>query len=197
VALTVEDGTGVSGAESYAAVAFIDAYWAARPQSPFAAAWAAAETVNKEGAAREATAYIEATWGSFFRGTRKSYDQGLSFPRNGDLDTDDADDDGSTTDYLPLTDANGVELPPLPPQLPQAVAELAARSLSSPLSADVDMGARVKSETKKVGPIEKSVTYVDAGPTPPKTSYGFVADLLAPLLNGAQPNAPAPSWAWA
>jgi hypothetical protein len=77
------------------------------------------------------------------------------------------------------------------------VAELAARALSGPLAADIDMGARVKSETKKVGPIEKSVTYVDSGPTPPKTAYGFVADLLAPLLNGAQPNAPAPAWAWA
>lgn len=196
--LVVEDGTGVAGAESYAAVATIDDYWTARPQNPLAATWAAeSDEAKKEGAAREVTAYIEATWGSFYRGTRKDYVQGLEWPRNGPLDVCDDDEDGETDDYLPVTDAGGVELPDLPPQLIAAVAELAPRALAGPLQGDVDMAARVKSQTKKVGAIQKTTEYFDNGSAPPQTSFGVVALLLAPILIGAQPNAPSGGWTWA
>jgi hypothetical protein len=179
VSLTVETGDGVQGADSYAAVATITAYWTARGHSAFAQAWLAASAQAQDGAAREASTYLDATWGPFYRGVRQGYVQGLLWPRS---DT---------------KDEAGYPLPPLPPELVAAACELAGRAVTARLAPDIDLGARVKAETKKVGPIEKTTTYADAGPAPPTTSYGFVAGLLAPILNGAQPNAPLSSWGWA
>ena len=59
------------------------------------------------------------------------------------------------------------------------------------------MGARVKAQTKKVGPIEKSTEYFDGAGAALETSYGIVANILAPLLNGSQPRAPNAHWSWA
>jgi hypothetical protein len=187
--LVVEDGTGVAGADSYAALTAIDAYWAARPNNPLSAVWAAEEDEeNKNGAAREATAYLDATWGAYYRGARKDYVQGREWPRVGPT---------ICGQVQPLTDINGVTLPDLPPQLIAAEAELSARALTAPLATDIDAGARVKSKTEKVGPIEETTDYFDAGETAPKTSYGIVHDLLSPILNGAQPGSPAANWSWA
>lgn len=61
--LIVETGASVVGAESYATTATIDAYWLARPQMAQAALWAAATDAVKEGAAREATAFLDAKIG--------------------------------------------------------------------------------------------------------------------------------------
>lgn len=178
MSLTVEDGTGVQSAESYATVALADAYWAARTHSPHYTTWSAVSntTAKKEGALREATAYIDATWGAYYRGQRRGYVQGLLWPRT------DAKDEA---DY---------PLPDLPAQLQAAAVELAARAVSAALATD-DTQTDIKAETKKVGPIEKTVQYESGGLHRP--SYGFVADLLAPILNGAQPNAPQGGWAWA
>ncbi len=175
MALVPETGMGLYNADSYADQATITAYWAARPHSALATAWTAATTGNKDGGAREATAYIDATWGPFMRGVRRGRVQALLWPR---------------TDAL---DDAGYPLPDLPAELVAAVCELAARAITSPLQADVDAAARIKSET--VGPI--STEYFDAGTSAPGTSYGAVANLLAPLLNGSQPNAPNAAWAWA
>lgn len=174
MALTVETGAGVAGADSYATSAYIDAYWLARPHLALAATWAAGST-NKDGAAREATAYIDATWGPYFKGVRRGYVQGLLFPRTG------------------AEDEAGYPLPDLPACLPMAVAELAARALSAPLAAD-DTETGIKRERQTVGPITKEVEYADGAVH--RANYGAVADLLAPVLNGRQPNAPLQGWAW-
>lgn len=180
MSLIVETGAGIQGAESYASVAFITAYWAARPHNALAAVWAAITPASKmEGCAREASTYLDANWGAYYRGVRAGYVQGLQFPRTG------------------ANDAAGYPLPSLPTELQAAVAELAVRASTSPLASDIDTGARVKSLRKKVGPLEKETEYFDPGYAAPKTSYGVVADLLAPILNGTQPGASAASWNWA
>lgn len=179
MALSVETGAGIQGAESYAAVAIIDAYWAARTHDARAAVWSAATAPKKEGAAREATAYMDATWGPYYRGVRRGYVQGLLFPRTG------AKDDA------------GYPLPDMPPEAVAACCELAARAVAAPLAADIDMGARVKSLSKKVGPIEKTTEYFDGAGAALQTSYGIVESILAPLLNGSQPRAPTANWSWA
>jgi hypothetical protein len=79
--LLVEDGTGVAGAESYASVSAASDYWAKRPQDALAAAWTASAAPIQEGALREATAYLDATWGSGYLGGRASAAQGLLWPR--------------------------------------------------------------------------------------------------------------------
>lgn len=56
MALIVEDGTAVANAESYASVAFADAYW---PLQGGNSDWEGASTADKEAALRRATTYIE------------------------------------------------------------------------------------------------------------------------------------------
>ncbi len=48
--IIVEDGTGVVGAETYAAVAFTDTYWSARTHNSLGTTWSAAPLADKEGA---------------------------------------------------------------------------------------------------------------------------------------------------
>lgn len=175
--LTVEDGAGVSGAESYASVAAIDAYWAARTHLAFATTWAAGGAPAKEGAAREASAYVDAIWGAFYRGTRSGYLQGLMWPRTGAMN------------------AAGYALPDLPPELVAAVCELAGRAILAPLVADTEVNGVVKSFTEKIGPLEESTEYSLNGPTEPR--YGVVDGILAPILNGSQPGARGGGWNWA
>lgn len=177
--LSVETGTGVQGAEAYASIATIGAYWTKRSHMALATTWSAATDAQKEGAAREASTYLDATFGAFYRGARRGRLQGLLWPRS------DAKDEA------------GYDLPALPSEIVTATCELAARALSAPLASDVDLGARVKSQTKKVGPIEKTTEYFDGGTQATQTSYGAINDMLAPILNGSQPGARNPNWNWA
>lgn len=177
MSLVVETGEGVSGAESYASVAYITAYWAARAHMALAATWNAATTANKEGAAREASAFCDATWGRYYRGRRAGTVQGLQFPRSG------AKDDA------------GYPLPGLPTELQMAVAELAARALSNPLAEDVDRGGEIKRLREKVGPLETETEYFDSATV--EKSYGMVSGMLAPILNGGEPGNGGAQWNWA
>lgn len=170
--LLVEDGSCVQGAESYASAAYIKTYWTNRPQNAFSAQMLAATDANIEGAAREASGFIDATWGPFYKGKRRGYVQGLLWPR---------------TDAL---DEQGYPLPDLPVELMIAVAELAARAVSTSLAQDLDRGGMVK--MLKAGSVE--IEYADGAPG--QTTYGVLALTLAPILNGSQPNAPNPLWAW-
>lgn len=177
--LICEDGSGVQGAESYASVAWITTYWANRPQSAYAATWTAATSDKQEGAAREATAFIEATWGNYYRGYRRGYVQGLLWPRT------DAFDDAKGSD------GRGYPLPDLPICLQVAVAELAVRAISDALAQDLDRGGMVS--MLKAGSVE--IQYEKGAPGQP--TYGVIALTLAPILNGSQPNSPNPKWGWA
>lgn len=174
MALTVEDGTGVQGAVSYATTAYIDTYWTERTQDSQAATWAAATTPHKEGAAREATAFLDAQYGAYYKGIRKGYVQGLLWPRSDALD-----------------DA-GYPLPAIPEELKKAVAELAVRALSARLSPDAEHENAVKRVKKKVGPIETETEYADGASTAKR--YGVVNGLMAGLVGGGGNS---PSWAWA
>ena len=178
MSLTVETGAGIQGAEAYATTAAISAYWTKRAHMTLATTWGAATDPQKEGAAREASAYLDATFGAYYRGQRRGRVQGLMWPRSN------------------AKDEAGYSLPDLPSEIVTATCELAARALSAPLAADIDLGARVKSQTKKVGPIEKTTEYFDGGAEATKTSYGMVSLMLATVLNGSQPGAPNANWSW-
>lgn len=174
--LIVEDGTGVSGAESYASTSYIDTYWTNRPQRTYSATWLALTTPNKEGCAREASAYIDAIWGPYYRGVRYGWVQGLLWPRTGAFDE------------AQSLRRPAYELPDLPACLLSAVAELAVRASAAILGADLDRGGMIK--MLKAGSVQ--VEYVDGAPARP--TYGVIGDLLAPILNGSQPDAPNENW---
>lgn len=75
--LIVEDGTGLSSAESYASVATADAYHAGRLN----AAWAAFDTSTKESLLRKATEYMVGFYRDSWKGLRTGVVQALDWPR--------------------------------------------------------------------------------------------------------------------
>lgn len=170
MALTVEDGTGVVGADSYASLSFANAYWANRPHSSSSTTWSGATDVNKEGALREATSYLDAVYGQAYRGYRRGNLQGLQWPRTNALD-----------------DA-GWPLPDLPMEIQWATVELAVRALGSSLAADADVAGSIKRKREKVGPIEEETEY-QFGSSPYKR-FGAVESLLEAVTKKRL------SWAW-
>jgi len=141
MAFTVEDGTGVAGANAYADVAFVDAYFTDRGVT----GWAG-DTSVKQAAIIKATDFIETRWGDRFKGRPEHLDprQPLGFPRYN------------------LYDLAGQVVEGIPDKLKKATAEYALRALSGPLMPDPTTdasGAMVVGNRQKVGPIETEVTY--------------------------------------
>lgn len=176
MALVVEDGTGIAGAESYASLAGALAYWASRAHDANAAAWSASTVTDdkREGALREATAYLDATYGQRYRGRRATLTQGLLWPR-----LPWPTDPDCTTASTVLLDPDGLELPGLPKQIVSATIELAVRALTRRLAQDVDPNGRLKSERAA----DHEMVY--ALDTPTDGSFGFVDRLLLPVLDGS------------
>ena len=170
--LTVETGAGIAGADSYISLVDANAYWINQSHRTLAATWDAADDENKEGALREASAYIDATYGARFKGIPKGDVQGLLWPRS------------------EAFDEAGYPMPDLPRPLATAAAELAARALSAPLAADFEAtSGEIKRTTAKVGPLEETTEYFEgsSGGADP-ASYGMIDGILNRLLS--------PSGAW-
>lgn len=161
MALVVEDGSGLSTAESYNSVAEITTYNAAHAVD---ATWIAAINADQERFARMAAQYIEATWGRAFQGSRSTTTQALSFPRFG-------------------VEVDGVCIPtaPLPRQLKEAHAELAIRAASGGLMPDQTAPGEIVLERVKVGPIETETQYGSGGKSQ-ETWFRLVDALMAPLV---------------
>jgi len=170
MALTVEDGTGIVGAESYVSVADADNYWGNRTHTSFYTTWNAATTAEKEGTLREAAGYLDARYGEYYRGLRKGTLQGLQWPR------------------AEAFDKAGYPLPDLPQEIINANSELASRALSAVLSADAARGGAVK-KNKVEGAVEQEFF---EGATS-ETKYGQIENMLAPVLDGTQRGG---TWAW-
>ncbi len=178
MSLVVEDGTGVQDAESYATVAYVDAYWAARTHDANSATWAHVDntTAKKEGALRSATEYLDQVYGPYYKGVRKGYVQGLLWPRTGALDE---------LEY---------PLPALPEELKKAVAALAVRASAGPLMPDIDQAGAIKRTTNKVGSLEETIEYASPGET--TKVYGTVDGLLSSLVTNGQGAPTGGNWVW-
>lgn len=74
--ITVEDGTGLTTADSFISVADADAYHTARGNT----AWTGTDTVKGQALVR-ATSYLEIKYGLRWAGYRKTSTQALSWPR--------------------------------------------------------------------------------------------------------------------
>lgn len=162
MALIVENGTGLAGAESYISVADADTYFTARGN----ATWAALTTEQKEQALRAATDYMQGMFAGQWAGQRYSVAQALDWPRA----------------YVPIKDAPAsgsyYESDEVPAAIGRACAEYAVRASAGSLLGDI--GAQVKSET--VGPI--SVTYADGARQ--NSRYTAVENMLWPFLSGGR-----------
>jgi hypothetical protein len=138
MALVVEDGSGLSTAESYISVADATTYHAARANT----AWAdVADDATREALLRKATDFMVATYRERWAGYRVSTTQALDWPRY-EVPFKDATVGGTFPSYY---DSNEV-----PVAVQRACAELALRAIDGDLAPDLD--APVVRE--KVGPIE-------------------------------------------
>ena len=114
--LTVEDGTGLAGSNSYATAAEGDSYHEGHVD---AATWTAASTSAKEQALVHATRTLEAM--TDWMGDRKSGTQALSWPR-----------------YNVCLDGWELASTIVPQQVKNATAELARLLIGSDITADLD-----------------------------------------------------------
>lgn len=158
MAITVEDGTGKSTAESYISVADATTYFTARAVTT----WAALATdAIREAALRKATEYMVNTYRTRWQGTRKTEDQALCWPRYA----------VTVEGYLIADDA-------VPEAVKRACAELALKASAADLAPDMTQGVI----SEQVGPI--AVTYDKSSPRTAK--YTQIDAMLAPyLLSGS------------
>lgn len=182
MAFVVETGTGVANANSYTSVAFYRAYHTDRGKD------VSAQTDEQiQGYLVRATDFVEQRFGQRWQGLRKTVVQSLGFPRS-DV-------------YL-----DGVELSAdaVPSMLQMGVAEYAFRASKyaelapdtpvpfareTPDGSAVPAAGVVVAESKRVGPIEKSVEYAD--PTAASNDWAIpqypAADaLILPLVAGGR-----------
>ena len=164
MALVVEDGTGLTNAESYISEADVDTYFSVRGNP---STWTAATTPEKEAALRRGAQYLDAQYGLRWLGARTNETQALNWPRAGIVDQDGfaIDDDA------------------MPQALLDASAEAALRHLGEDdgLLPDVDEPG-IEREKIKAGPVESDVTY--AGSNTGLKRFTLIDKLLAPLISG-------------
>lgn len=164
--LTVEDGTGLSDADSYVSEADCTAYLALHYTSTQLTAWTAATSGDREIWIRNAAQYMVAQYRSRWSGERYLETQALDFPRDGMLDTD-----GFELDYDEV-----------PQVVKDAQCELAFRASSAELMPDTAAASgNITSESKSGAGFSKSITYGSGG-KPTQSSYELVSKLLAPFI---------------
>lgn len=164
MALVVEDGSGIDGANSYVSVSDASSYAVARgltfPTSPASTA---------EAALIRATAAIDATYRSRFPGQRVSgRDQALEWPRK----------------YAGDAEGNPIAEDEIPQEIINATIEAAVRELAEPNSMmpDLERGGQVKSI--KAG----SVAIEYGGNATARTAFTLIDGILAGLLGAPQPS---------
>ena len=159
--LIVEDGSGLSTAESYISAA--DA--STRHTNLGNTNCALLTSDEMEQALRRATVYMEQAYRERWQGYVQHLDQALSWPRNSVVI------DGwrwIATDIVPAEVAN-------------ACADLALKAAAGDLNADLTRGV----VRKKVGPLETEFDRY----SPQSTRYVAINMMLAPFLKGASANA--------
>lgn len=156
MALTVEDGSVVTGADSYVSVNDTKAYAAALGLS-LPATDAAVEILL-----RKAFQYLETTFRARYKGAKLSSDQGTQWPRSG-------------------VEIDGFDFPSdeIPDELVEAQAQLACDAYTKALWT-VGGGREVIRERVE-GAVE--VEYSPGGGSAPQAVFAQVEAMLAPLLD--------------
>ncbi len=169
--LIVEDGTGLTTANAYATLAFVDLYHRDRGNTTWTGAQSAKQT-----AIILATEFIDRNFGSQFHGRRVKRDpqgvgvQALEWPREGVFDDE---------DDLEILDTV------VPSDVENAMAELALVSITEGLYPDPGEPP-VASKSVKVGRISKTTTFSGSGSntdTPVITKAKFILRRLMRAAN--------------
>lgn len=166
MALIVEDGSIVAGAESYASVLTATAYLNARGKST----WADLDQDVKEAKLRIATDTMTQLYRNRWYGTRVSLIQSLDWPR---YNVQRPDAIGYARGYLAVYPYNVV-----PAEIANACIELAYRA-STGLDLNPDTTASIKEE--KIGPLTTVYERGSIG----VTKFRAVDNMLFPFISGA------------
>lgn len=154
MALSIEDGTIVAGAQSYVSAAEATTYHTARGNT----AWTGTDAV-KEAALRKAAQYLDGHYCNRFKGTKyQPLDQNMQWPRIG-----------------VVIDGFVLDVTAIPQRLKDAQCELALIALSADLAPSVAAGVK----REKLDVLE---TEYFAGAPAGTTVYTAVNNLLADLL---------------
>lgn len=152
MSLIIETGAIVPDANAYVDVAYVDAYWAQRADTVWIAEGqpGAPTTSAKEGAIIRATDYMEQVYRLLWKGSRRTKEQPLTWPRIGVFLGSPTSNGGYA-----IFDNQGwvIQYNEIPNPLKLASAELAKRALTTNLIPDLqpdDMGKRME----KIGPLE-------------------------------------------
>ena len=156
MALVVENGTGLSNAESYVTVAATDT----RMVNLGNTLWATITTAQKEEALRRATAYMGQAFRGRWVGARINSTQALDWPRNG-----------------VCVDGYSVLSTIVPADIANACADLALKAAAGDLNADLSRGV----VRRKIGPLE---TEYDRN-SPQSKRYRSIDMALSPYLKGS------------
>jgi len=151
--LIVENGSGLSTAESFASVSAADTRLAAQGNTN----WAGLTTTEKEQALRRATQYMEQAYRQRWQGSRLNGTQALSWPRS-----------------WVTVDGYAVASDSVPADIANACIDLAFKAAAGDLNADLSPPVI----REKVGPIETE--YAAHGPE--RTRYPAIDMMLAPYL---------------
>lgn len=157
--LTVENGSGLAGADSYVSQADATTYHDGRGNT----AWTDLSSDEMDAALRRATDYLGETYRPRWKGDRTSTTQALDWPRYNVERADIA---------CALYASNAV-----PAEVVRACCEMALRAAKGPLTPD--QGQAIKS----VAAGSVNVTYADYSAA--TKSYPAIDGLLRPLLSGS------------
>lgn len=157
MALTVETGSIVSGADSYISIEDADTYLVAAGNTD----WEDADATDKEVALRKACRYVDSYYRVRWKGRKIERTQPLCWPRTGVYDED----------------GFAIEEYTIPEELRRAQCEAALRLFQGiDLLPDLERGGRVVTEKLDV----ISTTYADSAPV--NTSFQEIDMLLTGLL---------------
>ena len=171
MALTVEDGTIKSGAESYISASDATTYHTNRGNT----AWTGTDAV-KEAALRRAAAFLDGRYRKRWKGVRTSpTTQAMEWPRTGVRLVDEFTGDWPPSQY-DSENYGYLESDTIPQRLKDAQCELALRALAGELAPDYN-GSVIR---EKVDVLE---TEYAPGSSPGAKTYQLIDLLLSDLLN--------------
>lgn len=167
MAVIVEDGTGLSNANSYITVAYANAYFAERNVT----SWDALDDEVKLASLIKGTDYFELRWSHLLIGEVYKDTQSLSFPR---LDIG--------TPIYDLIDPTLLIGYATPEKIKRAICEYANRATSAELVTDISTTAGQATRVK-IGVIEKETNFT-ANQKKPETfaTYPAADNLIKPYL---------------
>lgn len=166
MALIIENGSIVTGAESYVSVTDADTYHLNRGNS----IWKTSSVTAKEAALRKATSFVDNYYINRWKGMRTAISQPLQWPRQYVMQYEEYARAGYA--QTPVYIESNV----IPNELKYAICEAALRSLTTELLPDLDRGGKVKRVT--IGPITEE--YTDGAPA--TTTFTMIETLLSTLI---------------